>query len=91
MGVHKDNDVPTFHIVALNTGSGTVWAMWASGPPTFSTVWAWPTHFFVFLLFFFFFYLLVTTEVGHVGGLPTTCIKCKCRKNLKSKKKNVSE
>ena len=27
------------------TGGGTVWAMWASGPLTFATVWAWPTHF----------------------------------------------
>ena len=35
----------------------------------------------------FSFFLLVTTEVGHVGGLPPTCIKYKCRRNLKSEKK----
>ena len=40
----------------VSSGGGTVWAMWASVPPTFSTVWAWPTHFWHDL-----FFLLVTS------------------------------
>ena len=28
--------------------------MWASGPPTFLTVWAWPTHFWHYFLLFLF-------------------------------------
>ena len=39
--------------MVIDTGGGTVWAMWASGPPTFSTVWAWPTHFLRSFFFFF--------------------------------------
>ena len=36
------------------SGGGTVWAMWASGPPTFLTVWAWPTYFWHYFLLFLF-------------------------------------
>ena len=54
-------------MLSLSTGGGTVWAMWASGPPTFSTVWAWPTH---FLRSFFFFFLLVTTPVLNIKIVP---------------------
>ena len=57
------------------SGVGTVWAMWSNGPPTFSPVWAWPTHFSHYLFF--------TTEVGHVGELPLPI-----NVNVKKKKKN---
>ena len=40
------------HSHSLISGGRTVWAMWASGPPTFVTVWAWPTHFWHYFLFF---------------------------------------
>ena len=41
----------TLRLSILDTsGGGTVWAMWASGPPTLLTVCrAWPTHFLLFL------------------------------------------
>ena len=35
--------------MAKPSGSGTVWAMWASGPPTFWTVYFW--HYFLLFLF----------------------------------------
>ena len=38
----------------ITSGGGTVWAMWASGPPTFLTVWAWPTHFWHYFLLLLF-------------------------------------
>ena len=40
--------------IILISGGGTVWAMWASGPPTFLTVWAWPTHVWHYFLLFLF-------------------------------------
>ena len=40
--------------------------LWGPGPPTSCVP---------FFCFFVVVFLLVTTEVGHVGGLPPTCIK----------------
>ena len=57
------------------SGGGTGWARWASGPPTF-----WVP-----------FFLRVTTEVGHVGGLPLHVLNINVEKIWSPKKKNVSE
>ena len=45
----------------------------------------------LFAFLFSFFFLLVTTEVGHVGGLPIHVLNINVEKKLKSPKKNVSE
>ena len=52
-----------------------LWALAASGPPTFCVP--------------FFFFWLVTTEVGHVGGLPPTGMEYKCLKKFEVRKKCV--
>ena len=47
------NDEPRYKLtgsVVLHTNSGDG-TMWASGPPNFSTVWAWPTHFWRYFFF----------------------------------------
>ena len=67
--------------VPNTSGGRTGWARWASGPPTF-----WVPFF-----SFFFFFLLVTTEVGHVGGLPLHVLNINVEKIWSPKKKKCAQ
>ena len=60
----------------VSSGGGTVGA---SGPPTFSTVWAWPTHFLRSFFFFFFFFACHHRGPACRRTTPTH-IKYKCQK-----------